>query len=198
MKLSLAMSILTSFLAHVAVTASATPSPAPPCAGGYVQCTGGFAPDGTTCAAACGGRCCVNTGGDDACVGFSGKVCKDDSSCMGIEGCNYARIPHVANSCDGEKACKNVGNQGLVGDFENSCKGGTACKDLARKGGVVGMIKDSCLGERACFGLADEVGHAGNLKDSCNDYARKGWRSHQLVSWYICLSVCCRGWRSSW
>jgi hypothetical protein len=62
----------------------------------------------------------------------------------------------------------------------------------------VGMIKDSCLGEGACLGLVGEVGHAGNIKDSCNDYARKGWRSHQLVSWYICLSVCCRGWRSSW
>jgi hypothetical protein len=116
MKLSPAMSILTSFLAHVAVTASATPSPPPPCAGGYLECIGGFAPStGTTCAAACGVACCNDLANNaDACVGFTGKVCKDGISCTGIEGCNYARIPHVANSCSGEKACKNVGNQGLV------------------------------------------------------------------------------------
>jgi hypothetical protein len=81
---------------------------------------------------------------------------------------SHAHIPHVAKSCDGEMVCKNVGNQGLVGDFENSCKGLHGCYHLARQG-VIGNIKDSCLGEYACENLAEEAGKVGNIEGSCND-----------------------------
>ena len=121
-----------------------TGGPPPPlCLGGFfVKCDGGIVPgtSGDTCTVVCSGSCCrtdpsTDPAIDTAYTGFTGNVCKDGLSCMGIEACKYARISHVAGSCSGEEACKNVGNQGLVGNIKDSCNGEEACENLARKGG---------------------------------------------------------------
>ena len=59
-----------------------------------VKCVGGFvdkgdgSPSATTCFAECAGKCCSSTGepgGTDACIQFSGSVCRD-GSCIGPYG----------------------------------------------------------------------------------------------------------------
>lgn len=72
----------------------------PQCPQGFVDCVQGSA-GGTTCAEACGGRCCV---GDSACDQFTGKVCKD-GSCNDFFSCRFANIPFVVNSCKADSAC---------------------------------------------------------------------------------------------
>ena len=169
MKLSIAVIILPSLLAQAPAAMTGGPPP-PLCPGGFVECDGGIVPGTSdTCTAACSGSCCQTSdpAGDTACTGFTGNVCKDGLSCMGKEACKNARIPHVAGSCSGDEACSNVGNQGLVGDFDNSCLGAYACDELARKGGEVGNIKDSCLGDYACNNLADEGGKVVDIINSC-------------------------------
>ena len=54
-----------------------------------------------TCADACGGLCCEDT---NACMGFTGKVCKD-GSCSGQYSCINANIGFLKDGCKGEFSC---------------------------------------------------------------------------------------------
>ena len=82
-----------------------------------VQCINGYTADDPTisCAAACGGQCCV---GNNACRGFIGLVCKDGYSCMGSNACESANIVSVRGSCNGVQACeKAAAYGGYIGDI---------------------------------------------------------------------------------
>jgi len=69
----------------------------------------------------------VDDGGDDACVGFTGKVCKD-GSCNGYKACENANISSVVNSCVGRSACVKAGYLGgSIGNIVDSCKYEAAC-----------------------------------------------------------------------
>jgi hypothetical protein len=155
---------------------------------GYVNCVNGLVRDdaaGTTCEAACGGKCCV---GAAACEGFTGIVCQDDS-CSSDAACQSATISFVINSCKGGpsacfgaassqgvmvnsctglSSCENFGNGGKVGNAENSCNGSTACKDFGSNSGNVGDVKDSCNGDKACSSMSADGGSVGSITKSCN------------------------------
>ena len=166
-----------------------------------VTCVNGFdvnSPGGaTTCFESCAGDCC-SYGDQNACIGFTGKVCKD-GSCNGAEACRSANIPLVVNSCigynacvlagsdggsignvngscNGERACAWLGSyNGQVGNVINSCHGGQACISTASKGGTIGSITNSCYGFNACPNLGDTYGDVGNLLNSCNGKGACEW-----------------------
>ena len=139
-----------------------------------------------TCDEACGNDCC--TGYHGACDGFTGKVCRDEISCMGNHACEDATIDHVINSCNGHAACRYMSwedscdgksCQNMVGDEEGSsvgnikrsCHGAYACEYVVGAFGSVGDITKSCNGIKACYTLSYK-GTAGNIDRSCNgDFA---------------------------
>ena len=101
------------------------------CTAGFVDCKDGFLASDSkkSCKDACGKnkKCCVDDGGDDACVGFTGKVCKD-GSCNGYKACENANISSVVNSCVGRSACVKAGYLGgSIGNIVDSCKYEAAC-----------------------------------------------------------------------
>ena len=121
------------------------------CTAGYVDCIDGFVAGDSSksCAEECDGYCCV---GYEACVHFTGKVCRDGScSNWGWDACGFATIPVVINSCKGSTwTCIHAGGEdGSVGNMINSCNGYRACEDLG-DGGAVGNITNSCNGQRSC------------------------------------------------
>jgi hypothetical protein len=140
----------------------------------FVECAGGFLADGsgTTCFEACdnGAACCY---GNTACVGFTGKVCKD-GSCSGYQACTGAKIPTVVNSCIGKNACREAGQyDGAITQIIDSCKNGYgACTYICARYGSIGSITGSCTGDYACYEMATQFGKVGNLFNSC-----KGARS---------------------
>ncbi len=152
------------------------------CVNGYIAGTTNFIPD-NSCTAACidsanpgPPKCCY---GKQACTGFTGKVCKDGTSCMGPYACLGAKnIPQVKNSCQGNKACKSVaapatgvgGVAGTVGNIINSCNGDYSCYALGFNGGTVGYIESSCTARHACNAIALDGGTVGNIKNSCTAY----------------------------
>lgn len=137
-------------LFHTILASSTKP---PTCTQGYVDCVNGFVRStNITCAAECGGNCCVGSG---ACEFFTGKVCKD-GSCNGLEACRSAQIPAVVSSCQLDQACASVAAKGgRAGNFVDSCKGGTrSCAELGfGKGGAVQEIDGSCKATSACQGV---------------------------------------------
>jgi hypothetical protein len=155
-------------------------------AGDIVECDDGYLADGvTSCFTACDGACCVyEIGGGvkyDACIGFTGKVCKDQVSCVGYDACRYATIPSgVVKSCKGLRACYAVGYSfGKIGKIVDSCIGYEACISTARFYGSVGDITGSCYGDYACFRLGRTSARVGNVFKSClGDHACEnlGWK----------------------
>ena len=138
-----------------------------PVVGQHVDCVNGVnqAPPYDSCADACSGSCCV---GLNACKEFTGRVCKDGISCSGESACNRARIPLVSASCDGYKACRDVGFLGLsMGNIIASCHSIYACAGVGILGGKVGNIESSCSGDRACHFIGSEGGTVGNVLNSC-------------------------------
>lgn len=141
----------------------------------------------TSCHLACDGLCCQ---GSNACLRFTGKVCKD-GSCNGFGACEGANIPQVINSCrawpdsggdpgtqDGERACKLTGGAGVdpVGNFTDSCWGKASCENVGYNG-QVGNVVNSCHGAGAatsagesnvCKNVGAEGGAAGNIISSCH------------------------------
>jgi len=156
-------------LADTAITSSV-------CDGGFVDCRKGFAViDGAittqTCQAACDGSCCSDGNGRDACMNFSGSVCKD-GSCSASEGgrsCENATIERVINSCLGPTACLEAGrNDGFVGDVVDSCHGSNACYNAGGDKGSIHMIKSSCLdGDQNCVAAGAMGGYIGIINNSC-------------------------------
>ena len=73
-----------------------------------VDCDNGFLRgSGTiTCQAACDGNCCFGPNNNDACAGFTGKVCKDKKSCIGLDACKDADIGLVVGGCTGKGSCE--------------------------------------------------------------------------------------------
>ena len=68
----------------------------------FVDCIGGNASGGETCAEACGGDCCVDDVDDKACTSFTGSVARD-GSCNGKWACRESKIDVVSGkSCVGE------------------------------------------------------------------------------------------------
>jgi hypothetical protein len=137
----------------------------------HIECVDGYRAGGgplTTCYAACAGSCCTSTVFPyDACVGFTGKVCKDGKSCNGFRACEEATIPYVVNSCIGDLSCTAAGQGGLIGSITDSCEGYRACIVAAYFGGSVGSITSSCNGYDACNFLGYNHGKVGNVVDSC-------------------------------
>ncbi len=157
--------------AHAATPMIALASNPSTCApANIVDCVGGnLATDSaTSCSVACAGACC-DYNGADACTGFTGKVCKDDKSCMGYKACDYATIPLVVYSCYGNNACYQAGsNGGSIGKIVDSCIGDFVCVNLGRNYGKVGNILNSCLGISTCGEMARSGGTVGDLSDACS------------------------------
>lgn len=148
------------------------PGVSPPLCADYVNCDNGFVSgdSSTTCAAACGGNCCV---GGFACGEFTGKVCKD-GSCTGSNACFGANIPWVKNSCKGGNfACDKAGNFGVnggsVGTMINSCIGLYSCPYMGYNG-VGGNLLDSCVGEKSCYWAGSNQGSIGSITSSCTGF----------------------------
>ena len=143
----------------------------------FVECKDGvLVSDGvTTCYAECDGDCCkgFDDNGDpvDACIGFTGKVCKD-GSCNGYKACVDATIPSVVNSCKDREACyyAHAGSDGgSIKSMVDSCNGKYACNRVAMFDGTIGNIIGSCNEDHACASAAFFVGTIGNIIGSCND-----------------------------
>lgn len=117
-----------------------------------------------SCEAACEDACCV---GDDACLNFTGSVCKDMTSCSGFGACKNAKITSVFNSCNGVKACEEAGEEGYVGNVTNSCNDRRSCRRAGGNGGSVGVISSSCSKDYSCY-FAGYQGYVGIVTDSCN------------------------------
>lgn len=94
-----------------------------------------------SCEVACEDACCVGT---DACLNFTGSVCKDSKSCSGTDSCKNANIAYVFNSCNGFRACDEAGLEGYVGNVTNSCNDRRSCNGAGRNGGSIGVISSSC------------------------------------------------------
>eukprot|EP00581_Thalassiosira_minuscula_P028317 CAMPEP_0183758206 /NCGR_PEP_ID=MMETSP0739-20130205/6266_1 /TAXON_ID=385413 /ORGANISM="Thalassiosira miniscula, Strain CCMP1093" /LENGTH=395 /DNA_ID=CAMNT_0025995769 /DNA_START=30 /DNA_END=1217 /DNA_ORIENTATION=+ len=157
---------------------------APTCAAGFVECDGGFAvyagvTSSTTCQTACAGQCCDTA---NSCTAFTGKVCKDGSSCIGDNacmsatidviaqgGCNgshacfHAEFDRVQNSCRGKFACR---WSHMHNTIANSCHGHVCCRNAARNSGMVGDMTDSCHGSYSCYEFAT-WSNVGTINDSC-------------------------------
>jgi hypothetical protein len=158
-------------LLTTATLLTARTSVAQQCSTTMVDCLNGLVRGSfTTCAAACGSDCCV---GNNACSGFTGKLCKD-GSCTGAWACTFASIPSVVNSCKGNYACYNTGYYGYVGTISTSCHGIDACCYLGTYGDA-GNVMDSCTSYQACDSVAYK-GYIGHLTSSCKNanYACKG------------------------
>lgn len=142
---------------------------------GYIDCDKGFVKGSTStvsCKAACGGKCCVGT---DACKSFTGRVCKDDYSCMGKSACHYANIPVVVGSCNGGYSCSfAAAGGGEVGNVIGSCNGWKACykigSTIGRWSASVGNITRSCNEDYSCFKMGYDGGSVGNVRNSCNAF----------------------------
>ena len=100
----------------------------------FVTCKNGLdssdPTDNTKCFDTCNNNCCTFDDGsgnlDDACSGFTGKVCMDGKSCNGKYACWNAYIPSVVNSCIGDEACyKAGGDGGSVGNVNDLCTYGS-------------------------------------------------------------------------
>jgi len=142
------------------------------CEQGFVDCVNGFVRGSNpaqTCFDACAGACCtyIDT---DACERFTGKVCKDGSSCNGFQACNNANITSVVNSCKAFKACNKAAYKGgSIGNIVDSCDGKNACGYGAYEYGTIGSITGSCTVENACVSLGMNGGIVGSVTNSCND-----------------------------
>ncbi len=149
------------------------------CTAGFVECEDGIlvSDDTTTCFADCDGNCCtyydLNDNPVDACVGFTGKVCKD-GSCNGFNAsCNKkATIPSVVNSCKDYGACRFAGGYGgSIKSMVDSCIGIYACHGAAYYGGTIGNIIGSCFGEYyTCMSAVMTYGSIGDITESCMGY----------------------------
>ncbi len=150
------------------------------CVHGYVDCSNGYVIDNRTqtCADACGSSCCY---GYAACSGFTGKICKDGKSCVGMRACLNGKVKSVVNGCIGENACysgtitesvvngcigENACNNGNVTSVVNGCNGTGACVL-----GKVESIFNGCNGKFACFFAGGYGGTVGSIQDSCNGYS---------------------------
>ena len=125
---------------------------------------------------------------EDACIGFTGKVCKD-KSCNGKEACQNAKIPSVVTSCIGERACyKAGGDGGSIGNVDGSCDADFACYRLGLDIGKVGNVLRSCNTKSACFDAAADGGLIGSIIDSCKygDFACSGLGFNMET-----LEICC-------
>ena len=151
----------------------------------FVNCINGYVDgitNGPTCEDACiadgVAMCCVGT---FACLGFTGKVCKD-GSCSGSFACYYAYVTEVINSCkpwdgneDGGSSCYNL-NTGISRPptvaVVDSCWGNGACS-FAGYLGTIGNIENSCHGTApptttslVCRGMGQQ-GVVGDVINSC-------------------------------
>ena len=152
----------------------------------FIECEGGYvkgSDNSVSCESACDGKCCVGVyeyEGEtyQACDGFTGKVCKDSISCVGIYSCYYATVDSVANGCYGDFACDGAAAfGGSIGNITSSCHGKSACKLAASFGGSIEGIKESCLdGEDSCANAAagyinddfeSDGGSIGMIESSC-------------------------------
>ena len=156
----------------------------------FILCLKGMAYDYTgtgsslgTCHDVCGRECCQSPDDCDqtsACIERS----RFSPPCSGIESCkgagNANAMPVIsAGSCQGNKACFNLGKgQGnSVQSVELSCNGNQACSGAAYSSlpgastGTVKNIRRSCIGLGACKDLATE-GTAKDVELSCTgEYA---------------------------
>ena len=136
------------------------------CDAGFVTCCNGFEGEcdangeptsDTTCHDACangagGYDCCRNDSGDgdvNACLLFTGRVCRDGSCSEGFNACFKANVGEIINGCQGRFACDSVAHP--------------------KTANAVPRIHNSCRSrEKACFKLAGEGGSVGNVLNSCN------------------------------
>lgn len=125
-----------------------------------------------SCHERCNKSCCTYhdvyySSFEDACSGFTGKVCKDES-CNGKNACTDATIPSVINSCKDYESCFHAGyNAGLIKSMVDSCDGRRACFYAAAGGGSIGSIVNSCHGDYSCDTAAEENGSIGDITESC-------------------------------
>ena len=151
--------------AKPSMSPTAIPTYSLQCPAGYVDCVNGYmrTNNSISCNTACEGKCCTGT---DACTDFTGKICKDDSSCKSTKACYSASIPLVVKSCNGKYACYYAEK---VLKTVNSCNGNGACfyVGLYSPDSTARAIRDSCNGYYACASAAYK-GNIGNITSSCN------------------------------
>ena len=102
----------------------------------------------------------------NACIRFTGKVCRDGSCSGGNNACNKANVGEIINGCQGKMSCSMVGWIRYTSDnpneanpvprIHNSCRSSdTACASMAtgsgrgytaKPGNEVGNIINSCNG----------------------------------------------------
>lgn len=145
-----------------------------------INCLNGIVNTTHTCEEACNGHCCIDED-SDACHKFTGKVCKDDVSCIGYAACAGATINAVVRGCNGYKACYYVAgaedDAGTIGTINNSCFGNQACYSLGYEGGTVWSIISSCNGTNSCYYMAAYGGAVGSVSDSCFGNSACAWTS---------------------
>ena len=144
------------------------------CNAGIVNCKSGFVQgqSSTSCKTACDGKCCV---GPNACEYFTGKICKDTSTCVGDYACFGTVVPYVVGSCNGINTCINTGGSrslpGKIGSIIGSCNGKSACAKAGLPNyhaSIVGNITSSCNDEFACYKAGYDGGSVGDLVESCS------------------------------
>lgn len=106
-------------------------------------------PEPVSCQKACNGNCCV---GQNACVGFTGKICRDNS-CHEKYSCFEANIKEVKGpSCTGVGSCN--GSFFPQVTLDSSCTDIRACKDATGNGVVGASLSDCCKTYQKCQGRA--------------------------------------------
>jgi len=105
-----------------------------------------------------------------------------NSSCTGSGSCGYAascdayendnckagRIGNISSSCEEEKSCYQMADEGgYVRNVLSSCLGKSACERAAFNGSISDGIEDACLGEEACKSLGEDSTIDGAINDCC-------------------------------
>jgi len=105
-----------------------------------------------------------------------------NSSCTGSGSCSYAascdayendnckagRIGNISSSCEEEKSCYQMADEGgYVRNVLSSCLGISACERAAFKGSISDGIEDACLAEEACKSLGEDSTIDGAISDCC-------------------------------
>ena len=185
-----------------------------------VDCVGGMS-GGVTCQVACDGECCVGTTSDpNACEGFTGKVCKDNKSCIGraacvdadiglvVGGCTgkvscaYAHIKHgVIRGCISTAACREAGdyqagsgNSGYVGRIKDGCVGDEVCEYMGENG-FVGFVDNGCVGdgfEGTCYKLGYD-GRVGFIRNACKQFNACNYLAYENDGYVGSIERACIG-----
>ena len=105
----------------------------------------------------------------DSCMSY--YSCGFAASCYAKENynCKAGRIGNITNSCDEEKSCYKMADEGgYVSNVFMSCVGESSCERAAFNGSISEGIVNSCRAERACEGLGEDSDIESQVNSCCN------------------------------